>query len=193
MKIQPLQFKAAGIPPGSPLRNTLSPYWHDRVTDEGVPRQNGFWRLAGAGKISVVTPAYVQRFGDDGESVMFDNGSSIRASAVVLATGYNSSWPAMFDGTSLLTVVLDSPTHPFYTAEETQEELGLKPRLADPNRSYHWDYQSLRNPPPLNPDAKRWTSSIYRGIVPAMNIQRRDFAVNGAIVRPRCPQSHPHP
>ena len=191
--VQSSQFQAAGIPLGSPLRNTLSPYWHDRVTDEGVPRPNGFYRLAASGKISVVTPAYVRKFGDDGESVVLDNGSSIRASAVVLATGYNSSWPAMFDGTSLLTAVLDSPAHPFHTAEETQEELGLKPRLADHNRSYYWDYQSLRDSPPLNPDAKRWSSSMYRGIVPAKNIQRRDFAVNGAIVRLRRLRLHPHP
>jgi hypothetical protein len=28
-----------------------------------------------------------------------------------------------------------------------------------------------------------WSSSIYRGIVPAKNIHRRDFAINGAVVR----------
>ena len=70
--------------------------------------------------------------------------------------------------------------------EKTAEELGLNPRPADPQvkARYTWDYWTLRDPPPLNPDAKRLTSSMYRGIVPAKNIQRRDFAVNGAIVCP---------
>ncbi|TBU39196.1 FAD/NAD(P)-binding domain-containing protein [Dichomitus squalens] len=155
-------FKAAGIPLGSPLRNTVSPFWHDRVNDEGVPRPNGFHALALSGKISVVSPAYATSFGTDGESVLLDNGVSIRASAIVLATGYHSSWSAMFD-------------------EEAQEELGLKPHLAYQSQPYRWDYLTLRDPPPLNPVAERWSSSIYRGIVPAKNIERRDFAVNGAI------------
>ncbi|KAI1795062.1 FAD/NAD(P)-binding domain-containing protein [Ganoderma leucocontextum] len=156
-------FNAASIPMDSVLRNTVSSYWHDRVNDEGVPQPNGFHALALSGRIGVVSPAYATEFSEDGKSVILDNGSSIRASAVVLATGYHSSWLPMFD-------------------DNTVEELGLNPRPADSNASsYTWEYRTLRDPPPLNPDAKRLSSSIYRGIVPAKNIQRRDFAVNGAI------------
>ncbi|KAM5542339.1 hypothetical protein V8D89_003798 [Ganoderma adspersum] len=155
-------FNATRIPPDSVLRNTVSPYWHDRVNDEGVPQPNGFHALALAGKIEVVSPAYVTKFGKDGQSVILDDGSSIRASAVILATGYHSSWLPMFD-------------------EKTAEELGLNPRPADSSASYAWDYRTLRDAPPLNPDAKRFSSSIYRGIVPAKNILRRDFAANGAV------------
>ncbi len=42
---------------------------------------------------------------------------------------------------------------------------------------------TLKDPPPAHPDSEQWASSIYRGIVPAKNIERRDFAINGAIVR----------
>ena len=68
------------------------------------------------------------------------------------------------------------------TPEETIDELGLNPQPADPQGDrYHWTYTTLQNPPPL--EAKLWSSTIYRGIVPAKNIHRRDFAVNGAVVR----------
>ncbi|PIL37555.1 hypothetical protein GSI_01249 [Ganoderma sinense ZZ0214-1] len=155
-------FTSTHIPPDSILRNTVSPYWHDRVNDEGVPQPNGFHALALAGKIEVVSPAYVTQFSQDGQSVVLDDGSSIRADAVVLATGYHSSWLPMFD-------------------EETAEELGLNPRPADSSASYTWDYRTLRDAPPLNPDAKRFSSAIYKGIVPAKNILHRDLAANGAV------------
>ena len=68
------------------------------MNDEGVPQPNGFHSLALSGKIEVISPAYVTKFSDDGQSVVLDDGSYIRASAVVLATGYSSSWLPMFDG-----------------------------------------------------------------------------------------------
>ena len=46
-----------------------------------------------------------------------------------------------------------------------------------------WNYASLACPPPSHPDNEQWASSIYRGLVPAKNIGRRDFAINGAVVR----------
>ena len=104
----PRQFNATRIPPDSVLRNTVSPYWHDRVNDEGVPQPNGFHALALSGKIEVFSSAYVTKFGQDGQSVILDDGSSIRASAVVLATGYHSSWLPMFDGKLLYSSALSS-------------------------------------------------------------------------------------
>ncbi|EIW61544.1 FAD/NAD-P-binding domain-containing protein [Trametes versicolor FP-101664 SS1] len=159
-------FKAANIPTDSPLRNTVSPFWHVRINDEGIPRENGFHGLAVAGKIDVITPAHAVGFSEDGQSVTLDSGRSIRASAVVLATGYQSSWSSLFEANAA-------------------EELGLNPHpAAETSSDHHWDYTSLYNPPPLHPDAKKWSSSIYRGIVPSRNIARRDFAVNGACVSP---------
>ncbi|KAJ3017760.1 hypothetical protein NUW54_g508 [Trametes sanguinea] len=157
-------FKAMNIPVDSPLRNTVSPYWHVRVNDEGVPRPNGFHPLAVAGKIEVLSPAHVTGFSEDGTSVSLDDGRSLRASVLVLATGYTSSWSPLFE-------------------ENTIEELGLNPHLAEPNPEYHWDYTTLSDAPPLHPDAKKWSCSLYRGLVPAKNIHRRDFAVNGACMR----------
>ncbi|OJT15472.1 hypothetical protein TRAPUB_7343 [Trametes pubescens] len=158
-------FKAVNVPEDSPLRNTVSPFWHIRINDEGVPRNNGFHALALARKINVITPAHAVGFSEDGQSVTLDDGRSIRASAVVLATGYQSSWSSLFEA-------------------DTAEELGLNPHPAETSSDYHWDYTSLSNPPPLHPYAKKWSSSIYRGLVPSKNIARRDFAVNGACVSP---------
>ncbi|KAI0650878.1 FAD/NAD-P-binding domain-containing protein [Trametes meyenii] len=159
-------FRAAGIPAKSSLRNTVSPFWHVRVNDEGVPRANGFHALVLAGKIDVVTPARVRGFGDDRRSVILDDGRLIRADAVVLATGYQSSWSSIF-------------------GDETMEELGLNPYLAaNTTTVYQWDYTTLKDSPPLHPGAQRWSSSLYRGLVPARNIANRDFAVNGACVSP---------
>ncbi|OSC97983.1 FAD/NAD-P-binding domain-containing protein [Trametes coccinea BRFM310] len=156
-------FKAMNIPADSPLRNTVSPFWHVRVNDEGVPRPNGFHPLAVAGKIEVLSPAHVAGFSEDGGSVSLEDGRAVRASVLVLATGYTSSWSPLFE-------------------ENTIEELGLKPHLAQPNPEHHWDYTTLSDAPPLHPDAKKWSFSLYRGLVPAKNIHRRDFAVNGACI-----------
>ena len=92
------QYHAAGVPADSPLRQTVLPFWHTRVNDEGVPRKNGFHAHAVSGKIEVLCPARVARFGQDGESVVLEDGRILPASAVVLATGYASSWPAIFSG-----------------------------------------------------------------------------------------------
>ncbi|KAI0355439.1 FAD/NAD-P-binding domain-containing protein [Trametes cingulata] len=156
-------FNAAGIPANSPLRNTVLPYWHIRVNDEGVPRQNGFHALASSGKIEVLTATHAVRFGEDRHSVILADGRSVRASAMVLATGYQSSWTSLFE-------------------PMTMEELGLTPRQVETNTAYQWDYTTLADAPPLHPDAKKWSCSIYRGLVPATNIARRDFAINGACI-----------
>ncbi len=41
-------------------------------------------------------------YGEDGRSVILDDGRSLLASAVVLCTGYTSSWSAMFNGEGCL-------------------------------------------------------------------------------------------
>ena len=47
-----------------------------------------------------------------------------------------------------------------------------------------WKYASLERPQgaPKSDTQSDWAASIYRGIVPAANIDKRDFAINGAIV-----------
>jgi hypothetical protein len=70
---------------------------------------------------------------------------------------------------------------------ETANDIGLT-QLVDPEDldRHTWDYTSLHNAP----KADAWISStpirasgLYKGIVPARSIQRRDIAVNGAVVR----------
>ncbi|KAL1940036.1 hypothetical protein VTO73DRAFT_9371 [Trametes versicolor] len=155
-------YLAEKVPAGSPLRNSVSPFWHVRINDEGVPRENSFYGLAVAGKIEVLSPAHVSGFGADGETVMLEDGRTLRANAVVLGTGYKSSWESLFE-------------------KETIEELGLNAQPAEPQASEinRWDYTTLSDPPPTHPDTRRWSSQVYRGLVPAKNILRRDLAVNG--------------
>ncbi|KAI0650868.1 hypothetical protein C8Q79DRAFT_1007092 [Trametes meyenii] len=141
-------FRSANVPVDSPLRNTVDPFWNVRLNDEGVPRPSGFHALALAGKI------------DDGQSVVLDDGRIVRVSAVVLDTGYKSSWEHLF-------------------GEKDLNELGLGPQPAALNTEHHWDYTTLLDPPPTHPDTTRWSSGIYRGLVPAKNITRRDLAVFG--------------
>ena len=73
---------------------------------------------------------------------------------------------------------------PLTFSAKTAEELGLgrHPPLTD-DKEHVWAYTSLRDPPSSHPLSGQWASSIYRGIVPAKNIGRRDFAINGAVVR----------
>ncbi|KAI0751192.1 FAD/NAD-P-binding domain-containing protein [Daedaleopsis nitida] len=158
-------FQAAGVPIDSPLRNTVSPYWHVRINDEGIPRANGFHALAVSGKINIISPSRVAAFGDDGDSVILDDGRRVAASVVVVAAGYRCSWSTTFD-------------------EDTLQELGLNPRPADPHAHHNWDYPTLKDAPPFHPEAKRWSSTMYRGLIPAKHINSRDFAVNGAVVSP---------
>ncbi|SRR6266702_4070050 len=93
-----LQHYVLGLPRDSPLRCTYSIFWNTRTNDEGVPREGSFYSLANAGKITFVSPAQVAKYGDDGRSVVLDDGRTISASAVVLATGYKSTWRPIFDG-----------------------------------------------------------------------------------------------
>ena len=73
-------------------------FWSIRSSDEGVGRPNGFHALVNAKAIELVAPSRVEGFGADGRSVVLNNGKTLRADAVVLATGYTSSWKDIFDG-----------------------------------------------------------------------------------------------
>ncbi|KAI0056612.1 FAD/NAD-P-binding domain-containing protein [Artomyces pyxidatus] len=156
-------FMAVGVAKDSPLRRINSPFWTIHVSDEGVPSENRFHMLANTGKIDLAIPARVETYGGDGKTLILKDGSVLRADAVILATGYSSSWNSIFD-------------------KETSATVGLE-RRAPTSRAakYHWDYTSLAYPPPAHPDAMKWITPIYRGIVPAKNIALRDLAINGAV------------
>ncbi|KAJ7781934.1 FAD/NAD-P-binding domain-containing protein [Mycena maculata] len=158
-------FKAMGIPENSPLRLTYSPFWNIHTNDEGIPRENGFHSLVNNGKINVIAPGRMTGYGDDGHSVLLDNGKSPKADLVILATGYMSSWDDIFD-------------------EKTAGDIGFhRHHPIHQDLPDEWvNYKTLANPPALHPENTKWSSSIYKGIVPATNLLRRDFAINGAVL-----------
>ncbi|EKM52446.1 uncharacterized protein PHACADRAFT_149103 [Phanerochaete carnosa HHB-10118-sp] len=164
-------FKALGVPKDSPLRNTHSLFWGLRLNDEGVPSPDRFFGLVKDGKIDLIAPARATGFGSDGSSVILGDGRVIAADAVVLCTGFQSSWTDIFD-------------------KETYEEIGLDvhpPPPEDKEYRKEYAYASLANPSgtgallrQLDPTAEN-AAAIYRGIIPAKSILNRDFAVNGSI------------
>ncbi|KAG5728376.1 Dimethylaniline monooxygenase [N-oxide-forming] 2 [Termitomyces sp. T112] len=160
-KIIATSLDVYSLPADSPLRHAHSAFWGIRTNDDGCYRPNGFHGLVQSGKIKLVAPARATGFGDDGKSVVLKDGQVLPADAVILATGFKSSWTNLFDS-------------------QTAVELGIG-RHAPFNDVHIWDYTSLTDPPMSHPNSEQWSSSIYRGLVPANNINKRDFAINGAV------------
>ncbi|KAH7883153.1 FAD/NAD-P-binding domain-containing protein [Phlebopus sp. FC_14] len=155
-------FEVLKIPKDSPLRNAHSLFWGIRTNDEGTGRKDGFHALVNEGKIKLVAPAKAEKYGPDGKSLMLNNGTILRADSVILATGFASSWTSIF-------------------TEKTVDDLGIGRHPPTKDDEDLWNYKSLSSPPPTHPRSEQWASSIYRGLVPARNINKRDFAINGAV------------
>jgi dimethylaniline monooxygenase (N-oxide forming) len=136
------------------------------------------------GKIDLIAPARVVSVGTDRKSVVLNDGRILKADAVVLATGFQSSWNNMFD--RMFTVPVKLPLLIYFIhAEVTRDDLGLgnrAPMNTAEFKNYEWNYTTLQNPPPAHPATEQRGSTLYRGLVPAKNILQRDFAVNGASV-----------
>lgn len=92
-----LQLNALSVPENSPLRNSHSLFWEARTNDEGKTNPYRFHGLVAAGKIKLIAPNRVEKFGSDGHSVVLSDGTRVEADAVVVATGFKSSWGKMFD------------------------------------------------------------------------------------------------
>ncbi len=101
-----LQSHVFGLPSDSPLRRTPSLFWGTRTNNEGVPHEGSFCPLATAGKINIISPARVAQYGDDGRSVVLEDGRTVPASGIILATGYKSTWRPIFDGQHLVHLCL---------------------------------------------------------------------------------------
>ncbi|KAG6840188.1 hypothetical protein C0991_008352 [Blastosporella zonata] len=160
-KIAASSLDAYSVPKDSPLRNAHSLFWGIRTNDEGCYRANSFYGLVGSGKIQLAAPVRATGF-RDGNSIALSDGRTLSADALILATGYTSSWTDLFDN-------------------QTAEELGIKRHPPQKTFAHTWEYTSLASPPVSNPEGQLQASSIYRGLVPAKNIEKRDFAINGAV------------
>ncbi|KIK69190.1 hypothetical protein GYMLUDRAFT_67862 [Collybiopsis luxurians FD-317 M1] len=162
--IQRTSIDALHVSRDSPLNPSDSLFWTIRTNDEGAPRKNSFHDLANKGRINLVSPSRATSFGKDGRSILLNDGSSLECDTVVLATGYSSSW-TMFD-------------------EQTSLELGLA-RHPPSSSAYalenRWNYTSFVDPPKAKSHIPQWTTSVYRGIVPAENLLKHDLAINGAV------------
>lgn len=188
------EFNAFKVPQDSPLRKTHSLFWGIRSNDEGVGRPNGFHSLVRSGDIQLVAPARVVSYGTDGRSVVLQDGRVLEADLVVLCTGFTSSWKPIFDGEYCVVPDFDKMNRLsifFKNVDSTLVDLGLDKHTI-PNVSKYdqeWNYTTLANPPPSpHRPIDQMISYIYRGIVPAKNIERRDFVIAGSIV-----SDHHHP
>jgi dimethylaniline monooxygenase (N-oxide forming) len=61
------------------------------------------------------------------------------------------------------------------------QEIGIDRHAPLTEVEMKWDYKTLANAPAANPE-NEWVTSIYRGLIPAKNIEKRDFAIAGATV-----------
>ncbi len=114
------------------------------------------------------------------------NGDRVAADVVILATGWQSSWTGVLDGKyyCISQIYLTSPV---YTIEKTAADIGLgkhAPLSSLKGVDDAWNYKTLASPPSVHPDnaTGKWVTSVYRGLVPAKNVMKRDFAIVGAMV-----------
>ncbi|KAF6749378.1 hypothetical protein DFP72DRAFT_1073202 [Ephemerocybe angulata] len=155
-------YKAYNIPLDSPFRRAHSLFWSVRLSDDGAVRSDSFYSLVGAGAIDVVAPHRVKGYSTDGSGVTLNDGTTLSAKVVLLATGYQSSWTGIF-------------------TKETIEEIGFGKHAPTLPIEDNWQYSSMKDGPKPHPDSRQWTTTIYRGIVPAKNLLHRDFAIAGAL------------
>jgi hypothetical protein len=97
-----VQLDVLKIPKDSPLQNAHSLFWGIRTNDEGTGRKDGFHAFVNQGKIKLVAPSKANGYPSDGESIVLRDGRTLRADAVILATGFSSSWTGIFTGMSLI-------------------------------------------------------------------------------------------
>lgn len=100
-----LQYAAFGILADSPFRNTFSNFYSIRTNDEGAGSPGGFFSLVKEKKFEIIAPMRVTSFSPDGKGVVLVDGRYVEAAAVVLATGYTSSWDPLFSCESRLTLL----------------------------------------------------------------------------------------
>ncbi|KAH9922210.1 FAD/NAD-P-binding domain-containing protein [Fomitopsis serialis] len=175
-----VSFWVLSVPPNSPLRNAPGLFWTVSTNDEGTSRKDDFHTLVKDGKIELVAPARAAGYGADGQSVLLEDGRTLPASAIILATGFTSSWNGIFDGMRPASLTTDSRLLPASDATISVLRLG-RSTASLASHEGHWKYATLARSPSSTSSHDQRGPSLYRGIVPAKNITRRNLAVNGAI------------
>jgi len=159
-----LTWKTLKIGENSPLRNSRPLYWGLTQNDEGTGIDTAFHAMVSKGKIELIAPTRVASFGEDGRTISTSDGRVLEADAVVLCTGFYSSWNKVFN-------------------QSTIEEIGLSRQRVPPQimaaANRKWNYPTLANPPPYEDDPNFKVPMFHRGMIPAKSMFRRDFAVNG--------------
>ena len=152
-----------------------------RTNDEGCVRPTCFHSLVTSGEIEVIAPARLVGYADDGKSVIISNGRVVATNCVLLGTGYQSSWANIFKGLIPLLPSLQhiSLIYPFLA--KMAREIGIDRHAPQTEVKMQWDYKTLANAAAPNSE-NEWVTSIYRGLIPAKNIEKRDFAIAGATV-----------
>lgn len=161
------------------MRQSHSLFWGVRANDEGCVRSTSFHSLVTSGEIEVIAPARLVGYGDDGKSAIISNGRVIVTKCVLLGTGYQSSWANIFKGLIYFLSTFFSLIYPFLA--KMAQEIGINRHVPQTEVKTKWDYKTLANPPACNSE-NEWVTSIYRGLIPAKNIEKRDFAIAGAMV-----------
>lgn len=156
--IRALQTKDLGLAADSPLRPKTSIFWGGRAAGPtNVKDPSSLFALIHAGRVEVVSSVRVVGYGDDGTSVMLDNGTALQAKAIILGTGFK-------------------PSNIGYMDKDTIEEAGMTPKPPSPSDP-QWDYPIFKSAP--FPPSRAPVPLIYRGIVPVVNWNNRDLALNG--------------
>lgn len=153
-----LQTKDLGLAADSPLRPNTSIFWGGRAAGPtNVKDPASLFSLIHAGRVDVVTSVRVVGYGDDGTSVMLDNGTALSAKAIILGTGFK-------------------PSNIAYMDQATIAQAGMTPQPPSPSDPL-WDYPIFKSAP--FPPSRAPVPLICRGIVPAVNWNNRDLALNG--------------
>ncbi|KAL7415592.1 hypothetical protein BDY24DRAFT_413183 [Mrakia frigida] len=163
---------ALKVTPESPLyrHDPHPPIWRGPESGGGRSSlgENSFHFLVHAGKIKCIPKVYPVGISEDGNGLVLSNGSTIEADAILLGTGFKSSFDFIPLGRRI--------------------QLGIEPVPAkkipttNPTRAY-WSLSSPPAPP-------RWSDpapEVYKGLIPIGAYEQRDIATNGFAALLGCP------
>lgn len=97
------------MPNDSPLRLAPKLFWSTHANNQGSGALGIFYRKVNEGAIDTIAPARVKCFSEDHQAVVLEDGRLVPAEAVILGTGYLSSWNKLFDGRHIILPCRNNP------------------------------------------------------------------------------------